>query len=102
MSDQYYTVQKKLAVRPLKIQGAKASIQGGIAVMQQSSNTVITEVVFDALIDNEIIPKGAKVAFLGTSEARAWNRQVLSHEGTEFVLAPFEEAILISSISGGE
>jgi hypothetical protein len=97
---QYCTVQKKLAVKPLIIQGAKASIQGGIAIMQQSSNTVITELLFDAIIDNEIIPAGARIAFLGTAEATIWNKRVLNHEGVEFVLAPYEDAILISSPKG--
>lgn len=96
----FYTTQKQLAVKPIQRLGIKHSIVNGIAMMTHKKETVTVELLFDAMIDNEFILKGSKVVFLGDAEARPWNAQPVTHEGVEFVLAPYTEAIMIKAPEG--
>jgi len=91
----YMAINKKLPVVPLKATGVKAAVQDGFAYMNHMKETVMTELVFDAEVDGEIILKGTKVVFNGDVQATPWNKNVLSHEGIEFVLAPADAALLI-------
>jgi len=98
----FYTMQKMLAVTPIARRGVKPTIQGGIAIMSQSVETVTTELVFDAMIDNEILLKGSKIVFMGDSEAKQWNGKKLSHNGVEFVLAPMTDVLMVAPPEGAD
>lgn len=93
----FYTPGKYLACRPLKREGITHEIRGGIAIMDHKSKTLVTEVLFDAMINNEWILKGSKVAVTGDSEAKPWNSLIMSHEGIEFVNLPYEEILLLAA-----
>lgn len=98
----FYSMHKNLAIRPIKRQGIKPIIKGGIAIMAQSTEMCVSELLFDANIDNEFIMKGSLVAFKGSSEAAPWNGTLYNHDGVEFVLAPYSEVIFIAPPTEGE
>lgn len=94
------SLNRKLAVQPIKDSGLKIEKINGLAISFQSNATVTTTLLFDAEVGTgasvQIIPAGSKISFLGTAEKAPWNRLVLKHEGQEFVLAPVEEAIFVT------
>ena len=92
----YYTLHSQLAVRQIERKGVKAVIKGGIAVMAQSFETITVELLFDAMINNEFLIKGSRITFPGDSEVRPWNGKKMIHEGVEFVLAPYSEALMVA------
>lgn len=93
----FYTINKQVAVQPIERKGAVATIQSGLAVMMQSNEAVVAEAVFDALVDDEIVLKGSKIVLPGDSEARPWNQKVFTHDGKSFVLVPIAEVMMISA-----
>lgn len=93
----YYTTQSSIAVKPLLNKGIETKIKGGVAIMDHVGSTVETVLVYDALINNEILPKGSLIVFSGEAVSRPWNTRVLKHRDSEFVMAPYSEVLLVGS-----
>jgi hypothetical protein len=92
----YTTYNKKLAVKQLTITGPTSKRSGSFAVIQQNSEMAVTELLLDADMGDIFFIKGSKVVFHGVSCMKDWNKQVFSNGSTEFVLAPFEDVVMIS------
>jgi hypothetical protein len=93
----FSTLNKKLAVKPIEYTGPKTVKQGGLALMASGVETITTELMFDAEIGDGFYMAGSKVVFLGEAAVSSWNKAKMTHDGIDFVLAPFEQAIMISA-----
>lgn len=96
MENTMFSVNKVLAVKPLRRDNTQVQIKGGIAVMSQGVDTVTSELLFEAMIDNEYILAGTQVTFLGEKERSDWNTRIYSHKGVNFVLAPYTEVAFLT------
>ena len=91
----FISQNNKLAIKQLKYIGPSEKRLGGVAIMSQRAETVTTELLFDAEIDRSIILAGSQIAFLGDAAAQPWNKHLISHDGVEFVLAPYDQVLLV-------
>lgn len=93
---EYTTYNKKLAVKQIPITAPESKRVGSLAYIQQNSNIVNSELLFDSEIDGLIFLRGSKVAFMGNSCMKDWNKSLISDGTVDFVLAPFEDVIMIA------
>jgi len=92
----FYTVNKMVAIKPITNEGIKTTVIGGVAMMAQGSDVMVVEVLFDSLMDDEVLLKGSKIMLSGDSAVRSWNNKRLKHNNEYFVLVPQSEILMIS------
>jgi hypothetical protein len=92
----FYTVNKMVAIKPITNDGIKATVIGGVAMISQGSDVIITEVIFDSVMDDEVVMKGSKVMLPGDSAVRSWNNKRFKHNDEYFVLVPQGEILMLS------
>jgi hypothetical protein len=92
----FFTLQKKIAIRPIENKGVQGKISHGLALIAQKTDLIEAETLFDADLGGEgVILKKSKIALRGDAASASWNKEILTHEGQSFVLVPYEEVLMV-------
>lgn len=95
----YETINKKIAIAPLKSDKIETKVVGGFATLQQKREIIAVVVKFGFSFEDVLLNSGDHILLRSDCAFKPWNKEVYTMGNEEFVLCPIEEVVGCANIS---